>query len=131
MLAGRVAGCIKLIIPDKVRKLSNIMSGLISTNNIFNIIIIVLLLLYVLIVLSDNRLQKLLDNIKIRIVQIIYCVMAGGFGIYAIVRVISDNINKIGVQDEVTYGVILSMAIRIIHLYIKYSDWVRERLERI
>lgn len=96
LLAGRVAGCIKLIIPDKVRKLSNIMSGLISTNNIFNIIIIVLLLLYVLIVLSDNRLQKLLDNIKIRIVQIIYCVMAGGFGIYAIVRVISDNINKIG-----------------------------------
>lgn len=96
LLAGRVAGCIKLIIPDKVRKLSNIMSGLISTNNIFNIIIIVLLLLYVLIVLSDNRLQKLLDNIKIRIVQIIYCVMAGGFGVYAIVRVISDNINKIG-----------------------------------
>ena len=99
-----------------------------------------LLLLYVLIVLSDNRMQKLLDNIKIRIVQIIYCVMAGGFGIYAIVRVISDNINKIGAflynrltrgSDEVTYGVILSMAIRIIHLYIKYSGWVRERLERI
>ena len=65
--------------------------------------------------------------------------MAGGFGIYAIVRVISDNINKIGAfyitdnwgSGRGTYGVILSMAIRIIHLYIKYSDWVRERLERI
>lgn len=115
------------------------MSGLISTNNIFNIIIIVLLLLYVLIVLSDNRLQKLLDNIKIRIVQIIYCVMAGGFGVYAIVRVISDNINKIGafyITDSwgSGRGYIWSNLIngyKNYPLYIKYSDWVRERLERI